>query len=235
VPGRLEGIIPALEPSHALAVVSRGNEILDVLIGNKHVSRGIAERAARNADIPPETAKKMLPLVAVALAGALQQLARPALAQLAASLPLPEETRAEPAGDSGADQQARSRPGAAGPSSHPDYGNPLPVPGGVPSTPARRRRNEPFPPPDQDGESDDSRGAEDQEDDNPLNRLPDILRRGPSQSPQGGGSLEDAIRDIVGRIFGTSNRGIVGTMIQLFLIRFLAGIVRRILASVTGR
>src|SRR6185312_3965641 len=71
-----------------------------------------------------------------------------------------------------------------------------------------------------------------QEPNNPYDRLPDIVRRGGQQVP-GGGSLEDIIRSIFGSVLG-SNRGVIGTMIQLFLIRWLASLARRILSRVLG-
>ena len=37
----------------------------------------------------------------------------------------------------------------------------------------------------------------------------------------GGGSLDEIIRSIFGNLLGR-NRGVIGTMIQLFLIRWLA-------------
>jgi hypothetical protein len=49
--------------------------------------------------------------------------------------------------------------------------------------------------------------------------------------PGEGGSLEDIIRSIFGKVLG-SNRGVIGTMIQLFLIRWLASLARRILSRV---
>jgi hypothetical protein len=65
--------------------------------------------------------------------------------------------------------------------------------------------------------------------------LPDIIRRGGQQVPGGGGgSLEDIIRSIFGKVLG-SNRGVIGTMIQLFLIRWLASLARRILSRVFTR
>jgi hypothetical protein len=66
---------------------------------------------------------------------------------------------------------------------------------------------------------------------NPYERLPDIVRRGGGPQVPGGGSLEEVIRSIFGNLLG-GNRGVIGTMIQLFLIRWLASIARRILSRI---
>ena len=54
-------------------IADTGNHILDVLIGNKHISRGIAARTAADTGIDEETAKKMLPVVASMMLGGLQK------------------------------------------------------------------------------------------------------------------------------------------------------------------
>ncbi len=76
---------------------------------------------------------------------------------------------------------------------------------------------------------------DDQPDNNPYSRLPDIVRRGGQRvpAPDGGGSsgsLEDIIRSIIGNLLG-SNSGVIGTMIKLFLIRWVVSFVRRILTG----
>lgn len=106
----------ALKQPNALAspdVAAKGNGILDVLIGSKHVSRGIADKAARETGIDSETLKKMLPVVASMVVGALQSKAMPKIekALAAAPLPLPGATQAP-------------RPAAGG-----AKGSPLPLPG----------------------------------------------------------------------------------------------------------
>lgn len=210
--------------------VESGNHILDVLIGNKHVSRKIAARTASRSSIDTGTVEKMLPAVASLLIAELQRQSQPALQKVVSSvpgfvgaggspLPMPGE-RLPPAGSSndwtsGNGPAPRSSP--AGPI---DPGQPLPIPGdNIPGLGRKSRRQYPEP-----------------DDDDPYQRLPDIIRRGGEQVPgQGGGSLEDIIRSIFGKVLG-SNRGVIGTMIQLFLIRWLASLARRILSRVfTGR
>lgn len=109
----------ALKQPNALAspdVAAKGNGILDVLIGSKHVSRGIADKAARETGIDSETLKKMLPVVASMVVGALQSKAMPKIekALAAAPLPLPGATPARQA----------PRPASGG-----AKGSPLPLPG----------------------------------------------------------------------------------------------------------
>jgi hypothetical protein len=50
----------------------------------------------------------------------------------------------------------------------------------------------------------------------------------------GGGSLDNVIRSIFGNLLG-GNRGVIGTMIQLFLIRWLASLARRFLSRIATR
>ena len=64
-----------------------------------------------------------------------------------------------------------------------------------------------------------------------YDRLPDIIRRGGGPQTPDGDSLSRAIRSILQSVLG-NNRGIIGTMIQLFLIRWIASIARRILSGV---
>jgi hypothetical protein len=103
-------------------------------------------------------------------------------------------------------------------------GNPLPVPGdNIPGVGRRNRYQEPDP--DQD----------DQQDNNPYSRLPDIVRRGGQRVPgPDGGSLEDVIRSILGNLLG-SNSGVIGTMIKLFLVRWIVSLLSRVLGGVLGR
>jgi Bacterial protein of unknown function (DUF937) len=70
------------------SVAGTGNHILDVLIGSKHVSRGIAARTAAETGIDQDTAKKMLPVVASMLLGGLQTQARPEMSKLFRDVPV---------------------------------------------------------------------------------------------------------------------------------------------------
>jgi hypothetical protein len=49
--------------------VSRGNEVLGQIFGSKDVSRTVAQNASANTGLSPELLKKMLPMVAMAVAG----------------------------------------------------------------------------------------------------------------------------------------------------------------------
>jgi hypothetical protein len=222
--------------SHAIAnpaslaspdVARDGNQILDVLIGSKHVSRGIAARTAKKADLSPGTMEAMLPVVANLVIGELQRQTGPAIAKVASGLPgfsgaggsplpLPGDIFPRPR-PSGGDREAAPSAPASGTPINP--GQPLPIPGdnipGLGRSPSRRS----YPAP---------------ETDNPYDRLPDIVRRGGQNAPGGGGSLENVIRSIIGRVLG-SNRGVIGTMIELFLVRWLVSLVGRIMSGVLGR
>lgn len=161
-----------------------GNHVLDVLIGNKHVSRGIAARAARDSGIDVETAKKMLPVIASMMVGGLQKKAEPRLASLVRDVPALQAVNQSP----------------------------LPIPGdNIPgigdSAPAPRAPN------------------------NPFENLPDIIRRGGTRVPNGG-SLDEIIRSILGNLLGNKNRGVVGTIIQAFILRWLANLARRFFSRI---
>jgi hypothetical protein len=215
-------------------VAAAGNRILDVLIGSKHVSRGIAARAASQADLDAGTVEKILPVAASLLIGELQRQSGPAIAKLVSGvpglvsaggspLPLPGDT-IPPATDGSADDGVPPGPGATPPRTQSvprgpiDAGRPLPIPGdNIPGVGRRQRSPDPEPEPAP-------------EEENPYDRLPDIVRCGGQQVP-GGGTLENVIRSIIGSLLG-SNRGVIGTMIQLFLIRWLTSLVRSILSRV---
>ena len=163
-------------------LAENGNHILDVLIGNKHISREIAARAASEARLDPGTVEKLLPVVASLMIGQLQRQSQPELEKLVQNVPGLV---------------------SAG-------GSPLPMPG------------------------DDIPGIGRDRKDRRCHKIP---TRGCRTSCAvaaalkfpGGGSLEEVIRSIFGNLLG-GNRGVIGTMIQLFLIRWLASIARRILS-----
>lgn len=197
------------------STIAHGNDILAILLGSKHASRGVAGRVARDTGIDLETAKKLLPVVTGDIVDRMGREAAPkfnrmltdipALSKLAAGpLSLPgEPTRTgngtSTTGDWGASRNAN--PAKTGKS-------PLPIPGDdIPGVGRSRPSNSPF------------------------DQLPDIIRRGGTKSP-GGSSLEDIIRQILSNILGVQNRGVIGTMIQLFLVRFLVSIIRRVFGNI---
>ncbi|WP_041320953.1 DUF937 domain-containing protein [Hyphomicrobium denitrificans] len=217
----------ALSDPSALASpdgIESGNHILDVLIGNKHVSRKIAARTAYRSGVDAGTVEKMLPAVASLLIAELQRQAQPALAKVVSSvpglisaggspLPLPGDMLPPVGSSNWAPGNERPAPRTS-PGDPIDPGQPLPIPGdNIPGL--GRKSGRPYAQPDED---------------DPYQRLPDIIRRGGQQVPgDSGGSLDDIIRSIFGKVLG-SNRGVIGTMIQLFLIRWLASLARRILS-----
>ena len=205
--------------------IDSGNHILDVLIGNKHISRKIAARAASEAGLETGTVEKLLPVVASLMIGQLQQQSKPALEKLlqnvpgligagGSPLPLPPDRLpdANAPDNQGPDYGAGSNGSHEAPRGPIDAGPPLPLPGD--NIPGLGRRSQRLP------------DAE-----NPYERLPDIVRRGGGPQMPGGGSLDEIIRSIFGNLLGR-NRGVIGTMIQLFLIRWLASLARRILTRV---
>ncbi|HET6389110.1 DUF937 domain-containing protein [Hyphomicrobium sp.] len=195
-------------------VTANGDDILNVLIGNKHVSRGIAARVASRSGLDAATVQKLLPVVATLVISELQRQAAPAIAKVAGTI----------SGLSGAEASPLPLPGDTLPAEGErrrgpiDAGSPLPIPGD--DIPGLGRRNR-FPDP--------------QSGDNPYSRLPDIIRRGGERVPgSGGDTLESVIRSILGNILG-SNSGVIGTMIKLFVVRWIASLVRRVLAQATGQ
>ncbi len=217
-------------------LVANGDQILNVLIGNKHVSRGIAQRTASSSGVDASTVQKLLPVVATLVIGELQRQSGPAIAKVASTIPgfsgaggspLPMPGDTFPPTGRDVYTQPDDRPPFAGsasdkpsgPSRPINGGSPLPVPGD--DIPGLGRRGR-YP------------GPASEDDDNPYSRLPDIVRRGGQQVPgPDGGSLENVIRSILGNLLG-SNSGIVGTMIKLFLIRWIVSIVRRVLGQAIG-
>lgn len=156
--------------------IEEGNHVLDVLIGNKHVSRGIAARTASETGVDVNILKQMLPAVAAMMIGGLQKQAAPQINKIASKVPVL---------------------GAAG------NGSPLPIPGdNIPGVGRKAPAN------------------------NPFENLPDIIRRGGTQVP-GGGSLEEIIRSIIGSLLGNKNRGVVGTIIQGLVLRWIVNFIRR--------
>jgi hypothetical protein len=62
--GLLENVLSP-EPTD----VSQGNEVLGEIFGSKEVSRTVADNAAQNTGLAPSLLKKMLPMLAMAVAG----------------------------------------------------------------------------------------------------------------------------------------------------------------------
>ena len=224
-------------------VAGAGNSVLNVLIGDKHISRGIAARTASEAGISEDIAKKMLPVVASMMIGGLQQKAQPefnrlmrnvpalAMSRNGSPLPLPGEVPM----DSGSSGGGGSWGTGAGSGSSQDQNADTEEAPPVRQAPSRQSRpisgGSPLPIP---GDSIPGVGRDQRQDDppdNPYGNLPDIIRRGGVQVP-GGGALENVIRSILGSLFGFQNRGILGSLFQLLLIRFLPRILKGILGRI---
>jgi Bacterial protein of unknown function (DUF937) len=219
-------------------VADDGNQILDVLTGSKHTSRGIAARTASATGLDPDTVQKLLPVVANLLIGELQRQSGPAIAKAVGSLPgfggaggsplpLPGDTfppSTPSASDTTPDYQPPIGTTPSAPRGPTNVGNPLPVPGdNIPGIGRGNRYQEPDP-----GQDDN------QDDNNPYSRLPDIVRRGGQRVPgSDGGSLDDVIRSILGNLLG-SNSGVIGTIIKLFLVRWIVSLLRRVFGGVIG-
>lgn len=196
-------------------ITHAGNSVLEVLTGSKHVSRGIARRAASAAGVDPSIAEKILPVVASLMIGGLQKESQGLLAErftnvaaFKSPLPLPGEARDEqgewlgrlpkPAGSAG---------GGIGGSAAGQ--RPLPIPGdSIPGVGERNRYDD----------------------------VSDAIRRGgnaqgggrggPIQLPTGG-TPGGVIRSILGSLLGFGNRGILASLLQLLLIRILPALLRR--------
>lgn len=210
----------------AAEITTAGNSMLDVLIGNKHVSRGIAARAARQTGLDEALLRKMLPVITGAVLTNLQRQAAPQLEKIAEKIPAFQSPLPLPGQGSSANTgewTSRAQP-SNGPSTRQNApisgGSPLPIPGdNIPGIGRNAPRTN-----------------------NPFDNLPDIVRRGGTRvpndggSPGGGGSLEGIIRSILGSLLGFGGkRGVIGTMIQLFLIRWLTNLARRFLTRIFTR
>jgi hypothetical protein len=92
-PSGLEGLLSALnqgghakyveDPSQltSAGTIQDGNGILGHLLGNKETSRRVAQRASQQTGIGDDVLKKMLPLVATMVMGALSKQSAPARSQ----------------------------------------------------------------------------------------------------------------------------------------------------------
>lgn len=204
----------ALKEPGALAspqIADAGNGILEVLLGSKHASRGIAASAARQTGIDEETLKKMLPAVASLVIGALQAKAMPKIekslagvSQLSGSpLPVPGEAPASRPATAGSN-------GASGGAMEPQ--RPLPIPGDIPGLDGPSR----FP------------------------QLPDVIRRRgrevqvPMPDGDGTGSLDSMIRDILANALGFKNGGIIAFILKILFSRWFMGLVGRIIRGALG-
>lgn len=196
-----------------------GNHILDVLIGDKHISRGIAHRAARQSGLDEAVLKKMLPAVAEAMIGGLQKETEGIFADRlkgvqglrpAGGSPLSLPGEDMPPVDAGRPAPRFPQPGGSAGMGGTVGGSPLPIPGDT------------IP-----GVGRDSRGGGG----GGFENLPDIIRRGGTQVP-GGGDLGDVIRSILGSLLGFQPRGVLGWIMALIFSRWFRGIIGGILRRI---
>ena len=211
-----------------------GNHVLDVLIGNKDTSRGIAQRAARASGLDEGVLKKMLPAVASMMIGGLQKETEPPFVERlgripgleisagGSPLPMPGDDipDADWRGSSGGNGGNAGRGGApldlprpggsgGGMGGATGGGSPLPIPGDdIPGLDVPTR----FP------------------------KLPDVVRRGGTQVPgPQGGSLDDIIRSILGGLLGFKNTGILAWIMNIIFSRWFLSIAGWLLARMFGR
>lgn len=210
------------DPAHLATaeMADSGNHVLDVLIGDKHISRGIAESVARETGIDAATLRRMLPVVASMMVGGLQNKTQALFSQklrdvpgLGVLLPLPGDPAPKrydaPSTAPGSGEWANNLPrpagGAGGGMGGATGGGVLlPLPGdNLPGTTRRNRYDD----------------------------LSDVVRRGGTQAP-GGGSLGGLIRSILGGLLGFKNRGVMSSLIYMFVVRWLLNAGKRILSRI---
>ncbi|MFN0218187.1 MAG: DUF937 domain-containing protein [Hyphomicrobium sp.] len=202
------------------AIADVGNGVLDVLIGDKHISRGIAGRAANQSGLDADVVKRMLPAMASLFVGGLQREAAPLLSEklkafpgIGDLLPMPGEplSPAKQSDDEPATPSTRfPRPsgGSGGGMGGATSGDViLPMPRDMPPRSPRRT---------------------------PYDDISDDVRKGGGSVPSGG-SLGGLIRQIIGGLLGFGNRGLLSSLIYLLLTKFGMTILRRILGGVLGR
>lgn len=190
----------------SVQVEEAGNGVLDVLLGSKHASRGVAARTARATGLDEATLKKMLPAVASMVMGALQAKSMPqieksiaALPALGSPLPLPGENPTLPR-TSGSGSGSTAGRG----------GSPLPIPGDdIPGVEGPSR----FP----------------QLPDIIRRGGRDIQVPAPGGGGAGGGSLDEIIRQILANALGFKNTGILAFILKIIFSRWFLGLLSRIL------
>ncbi|MBX9683124.1 MAG: DUF937 domain-containing protein [Hyphomicrobium sp.] len=210
------------DPAHLATaeMAESGNHILDVLIGDKHISRGIAERVARDTGLDAATLRRMLPVVASMMVGGLQNKTQALFSQklrdvpgLGVLLPLPGDPVPQrydaPSTAPGSGEWSNDLPRPGGGSGGGMGGSTgggvlLPLPGD--NVPGSTRRNR-------------------------YDDLSDVVRRGGTQAP-GGGSLDGLIRSILGGLLGFKNRGVISSLIYMFVVRWLLNAGKRILSRI---
>jgi hypothetical protein len=201
------------------AVRQLGIAFLDQIFAGKDGSRAVAARASAASGISEALIKQMLPIVVSLIVGALAKGGGGALGDIIARIPGGGSPRR-----AGGDTQSRP-PG----SDIPPLPGPLPGGGmgGGGSDRAGGSGASPLPlPPDDMPEMSGS---------NPYGDLTDIIRKGGPAVTAGGG-LFAIIRSLLGTLLGFQNRGIVGWLVRLVVMRWGWGLLRAILGRMlSGR
>lgn len=207
-----------------------GIDVLDQVVWNKDGSRTLASKAAKQSGVSEDLIRKMLPAIAAMAMGGLAKGSSGALGEILSKLngsplPVPGEAPSQAPGElSASEPMPRSSGGDIGRQS------PLPIPGGN----IRRPRSAPRP----------NQTEYDDQGDNPYGDLGDIIRRGGHQIPGGNsgtggvdaGGLGGLVRQILGNLLGFENRGVMGWIVNLVLMKILLPLIQRILSRVlTGR
>lgn len=206
-------------------VQAHGVEVLDTVLWSKDRSRSVAHRAARASGVDEALIRQMLPAIGAALMGGLSSKAGGALDSIINQIGgLPQSPLPVP-GEAPRTRRPQSMAEPTGPTPRPTGGinvgeqRPLPVPGQRPDL---------------------------SRDNNPYGDLTDIIRRGkvripgggrPSGSPggggielpQGGGPLDNIIREILGGILGFQSNSVIGWIIRLIVVRWGWGFIQSIL------
>lgn len=203
----------ALSPGVPLSspeVQKAGVEALDTMLWSKDRSRTVAHRAARETGVDENIIKTMMPAIAAALLGGIDQKAGGQLRNLANEVGAPV---AKAANIGVGDQQ------------------PLPVPG---ERPGLGQTNNPY------GDlSDIIRRGGMRVPGGGTQRAPTGggNRGGGTtiQVPPGGVSLDKVIRDVLGGIAGFQSNSVIGWIVRYFLVRwgwnFIQSILRRLLGG----
>jgi hypothetical protein len=244
--GRPEHTIAFNNPGQPVtpAAIEAGIGALDTVFGKKSLSRNIAAQAAVSSGVGQDLIAKLLPILVSIVMGALANKSQGGLGEILKKLPdlaggdqpqpQPRQRRAPqprnddprdtPQSDGGLGDVLSKIPGFPGrlpqpqgqqtqpfPQSYPQTGgSPLPLPGDrIPGVNAPSN-DAPY--------------------SNPYGNLPDVIRQG-GQSVDGG-SLGGVIRSILGSVLGFQNKGVMGWIIRLLVVKWGWGFVQRILSRV---
>lgn len=226
--GGLADLVEAIGDGHHEAYLKRpellgsgtmradGDAILGHILGSHESSRSLASRAAATSGMSESIMRQLLPIIAALLMGGLAKAAKGGLGDILNKIPgLP--------GGSGVPSSSPRPMGSPQPTPMPRMPEPMPrspspFPGG-----ATAGGDSPLPVP-----GDDIPGLGRQQP-NPYEDLSDVIRRGGTSLPGGGGSLGGIVRDILGSVLGFQSKGFLGWLVRLIVMRWGWGLVQSIL------